>query len=477
MIKGKIYLIIISGILLLNLILAFQFSLFGSKISWNENSNEKKNLFLSQSASDQYISEWNKTWSGYGVCDVSGIGVDSSDNIFIVGNIKSLNTEKDDIFLLKYNKTGDLQWNRTWGGPNYDKAYDLVIDSSDNIYIVGGTGDDKREIGYHPTYVQLINSDIIIIKYNNLGIEEWSTTWGENFDEVGRSIALDSEGNIYIVGDSYKNDLNDYDLIFVKFNSSGNYQWHKIWPKIWPSYDVDSLSGRGVAIDSSNNIYILGQCGWCDRFFLLKYNNSGIEEWNRSFLVFEVHYVSKIIVDSSDKIYILGDKDGHGYPRTIFLIKMNCLGNDEWRYGYMDYGSSALYFPYAEGIAVDSVDNVYVVGRPIKDLCGIGGLIKFNSSGNLIFNTTTIEGKLIDIDSEDNLFISDESGSDVLLKKYKIDVNGESLADKQGDIIILIIILSLISVISVGIILMIRKKVKERKVEDLKSELSKQTSI
>ncbi len=468
MIKGKIYLIIISGILLLNLILAFQFSLFGSKISWNENSNEKNNLLLSQSACDQYISEWNKTWSEYDVNEVNGIGIDSSGNIFIVGTLKDY-----DIFLLKYNKTGDLLWNKTWGGPNFDIACDLAIDSSDNIYIVGGSGTGIRKISY-PTYVQLINPDIIIIKYNNLGIEEWSTIWGEDFDEVGRSIALDSEDNIYIVGDSYKN---DYDLIFMKFNSSGNYQWHKIWPKIWPSYDVESLSGRGVAIDSSNNIYILGQCGWCDRFFLLKYNNSGIEEWNRSFLVFEVHYVSKIIVDSSDKIYILGDKDGHGYPRTIYLLKYNSFGSTEWDFEYFDYGSSALYFPYAEGIAVDSVDNVYVVGRPIKDLCGIGGLIKFNSSGNLIFNTTAIEGKLIDIDSEDNLYITGESGSDVFLKKYKIDANGDCLSDKQGDIIILIIILSLISVISVGIILMIRKKGKERKLEDLESELSKQTSI
>jgi len=474
MIKGKTYLIIISGILLLNLILAFQFSLFGSKISWNENSNEKKNLFLSQSAIDQYISEWNKTWSGYGVCDVSGIGVDSSDNIFIVGNIKSLNTEKDDIFLLKYNKTGDLQWNRTWGGPNYDKAYDLVIDSSDNIYIVGGTGTGTRELWIsEPKYVQLIHSDIIIIKYNNLGIEEWSTIWGENFDEVGRSIALDSKGNIYIVGDSYKNDLNDYDLIYVKFNSSGNYQWHKIWSA--PYYYCDYLSGRGVAIDSSNNIYIYGES--VERMFLLKYNNSGIEEWNRSFMVFEHYYGSKIIVDSSDKIYILGDKDGHGYPRTMYLLTINCSGKWGWSFEYMDYGSSFLYFPYAEGIAVDSVDNVYVVGGPIKDLSGWGGLIKFNSSGTPIFNTTAISGKLIDIDSEDNLYITGESGSDVFLKKYKIDANGDGLSDKQGEIIILIIILSLISVISVGIILMIRKKVKERKVEDLKSELSKQTSI
>ncbi len=391
-----------------------------------------------------------------------------------MGNIKSLNTEKDDIFLLKYNKTGDLQWNRTWGGPNYDKAYDLVIDSSDNIYIVGGTGTGTRELFVSCTkYVQLIHSDIIIIKYNNLGIEEWSTTWGENFDEVGRSIALDSEGNIYIVGDSYKNDLNDYDLIYVKFNSLGNYQWNKIWS----SYHLNCLSGRGVAIDSSDNIYILGQAGATqsmEHMFLLKYNNSGIEEWNRTYPVWEYHYVSKIIVDSSDKIYILGDADGHGYPRTMFLLTLNCSGKWEWSFGYMDYGYSALYFPEAEGIAVDSVDNVYVIG---SRLSGWGGLIKFNSSGNLIFNTTTIEGKLIDIDSEDNLFITGASGSDVFLKKYKIDANDDDLSDKQGDIIILIIILSLISVISVGIILMIRKKVKERKVEDLESELSKQTSI
>jgi len=148
----------------------------------------------------------------------------------------------------------------------------------------------------------------------------------------------------------------------------------------------------------------------------------------------------------------------------MFLLKVSCSGKWEWSYRYTDYMYSALHFPYAEGIAVDTADNVYVVGW---------GLIKFNSSGTPIFNTTAISGKLIDIDSEDNLFITGVSESDVFLKKYKIDANGAGLSGKQGDIIILIIILSLISVISVGIILMIRKKVKERKVENLESELSK----
>ncbi len=55
MIKGKIYLIIISGILLLNLILAFQFFLFGYEFSWNEYYNDKNNLFLSQSIDNQYL--------------------------------------------------------------------------------------------------------------------------------------------------------------------------------------------------------------------------------------------------------------------------------------------------------------------------------------------------------------------------------------------------------------------------------------
>ncbi len=423
MIKGKIYLIIISSILLLNLILAFQFSLFGYEFSFHENSNDKNNLFLSQSTDQQYLLEWNKTWNEYDVSEVSGIGVDSSDNVFIVGSIKSLDTGKDDVFLLKYNKTGDLLWNKIWGGPNYDNAYGLVIDSSDNIYIVGSTGNDTGEyVGFELD--KLKNLDIILIKYNNLGVEQWHKTWGGDFDEVGKAIALDSENNIYIVGDS--NRINedhppnlDIDVIFVKFDSLGNYQWNKIL------YDLNNGGGwehgHGVEIDSSNNIYIAGY-SLNIGILMCKYTSSGIQEWYTMQYRWGIMDIGGITVDSSDNIYIIGTNGVQVRGKSIFLSKYNCLGTQKWGTEWSNEPWPAQ--DHGTGIAIDSVDNVYAIGT---------ALLKYNSSGALLLLTTEITGKKIGIDSEDNLFITGASGSDVSLRKYNIDSDGDELSDREEE--------------------------------------------
>ncbi len=421
MIKGKNYLIIISGILLLTLILAFQFSLFGYEFSWNEYYNDKNNLFLSQSTDHQYLLEWNKIWNEYDVSEVSGIGVDSSDNVFIVGSIKSLDTGKDDVFLLKYNKTGDLLWNKIWGGPNYDNAYGLVIDSSDNIYIVGSTGNDTGEyVGFELD--KLKNLDIILIKYNNLGVEQWHKTWGGSFDEVGRAIALDLENNIYIVGDSNRIDEDhppnlDIDVILVKFDCLGNYQWDKIL------YDLRGMGwehGRGVEIDSSNNIYIAGYMHW-EEMMLWKYTSSGIQEWN-TIRDMRIMDIGGIAVDSSDNIYIIGTTGFHSLGTTIFLSKYNCSGKQKWYKAWMNVSYPAQ--DHGTGIAIDSVDNVYAIGT---------ALLKYNSNGALLLLTTEITGKKIGIDSEDNLFITGASGSDVFLRKYNIDSDGDGLSDREEE--------------------------------------------
>ena len=94
-----------------------------------------------------------------------------------------------DIFIAKFNSSGTQQWNTTWGGDDEDYGNDITLDNSGNIYITGSTY--SFGVGY---------GDVFIAKYNNSGTLLWDTTWGGGSVDQGHGIALDSSSNIYITG-------------------------------------------------------------------------------------------------------------------------------------------------------------------------------------------------------------------------------------------------------------------------------------
>ncbi len=122
---------------------------------------------------------WDHNWSNYyGSSPTGGIVVDSSDNVYFAGK-----------GLVKYNKLGVEQWNKTWGGSDYESGHEIALDSSDNIYLVGitesfGAGD----------------FDIALVKYNSDGVMQYNMTWGESDYDSGEAIVLDSSDNIFLLG-------------------------------------------------------------------------------------------------------------------------------------------------------------------------------------------------------------------------------------------------------------------------------------
>ena len=100
--------------------------------------------------------DWVQIYSGTGYQVGYGIAADSSDNVFTTGSFYNTvdfgegdvtSTGEDDIYLLKLNSSGSLQWIKTYGstaGSTFyaDTANDLTIDSDGSVYTVGFTGED-----------------------------------------------------------------------------------------------------------------------------------------------------------------------------------------------------------------------------------------------------------------------------------------------------------------------------------------------
>ncbi len=158
---------------------------------------------------------WEKTYGGDG-SDVAFSIYQTTDSGYVVaGQTLSFGHADGDIYLLKISADGTEEWTKTFGGANTDKA-NCVRQTSDGGFIVTGDISNKTE-------------DIFLIKTDAKGKKLWQKTFGGTDEDHGRSVEQTDDGG-YVIGGftrSFRNKINDRDFYLIKTDSTGNEQWHK----------------------------------------------------------------------------------------------------------------------------------------------------------------------------------------------------------------------------------------------------------
>ena len=393
---------------------------------------------------------WTKQFGSSSNEEGLGVAVDSSDNIYVTGFSEgaldnNTNFGDKDIFLTKYNSNGTYQWTQQLGTSSYDSGHGVTVDSSDNIYVTGKTTggiDNNTNSG---------NSDIFLTKYNSSGSYQWTQQLGTSLSEIGYGVTADSSNNIYVTGYTVGGIDNNTssgstDHFLVKYNSSGYYQWTRQFGSSLKEY------GLGVVLDSSDNIYVTGYtAGGLDNntnsgsldFFLVKYNSSGAYQWTQQNGTSSGDYGRGVIVDSSDNIYVTGQTAGgldnntnSGSSIDIFLVKYDSSGSRQWS---QQLGTSSSDIGY--GVIADSSNNVYVTGYTSGGLNGNTNsgsadlfLVKYDSSGSKkwtrqLGTASYDSGFGVTVDSSDIIYVTGKTAgrldnntnsgnSDIFLVKY-----------------------------------------------------------
>lgn len=277
-----------------------------------------------------------------------GIGLDSSNNVYVVGDTDVSSQGSLDFHITKFNSSGTEQWQRGLGGSQIEQFFGhSITDSSGNTY--GGGYTNSAGQGTFGQY---------LVKWNSSGNVQWQRTVSMSGQHTGRDVALDSSGNVYMCGESDLGTLNNTNLTLVKYNSSGTHQWTRYLRG--SSYGE---VGDAVAVDSSDNIYVCGKTSsvgaGSNDLLLVKYNSSGSVQWRRTLGGSGSDEGKGVAVDSSDNIYVCGTtRSTSNGTRYIMIAKYNSSGTLDWQ---NTLGGSLQ--DYGEHIKVDSSDNIYVVGK------------------------------------------------------------------------------------------------------------------
>jgi uncharacterized delta-60 repeat protein len=192
----------------------------------------------------QWVSRYNGTASNFDAA--TSLAVDGAGNVYVTGYSRGTAVTDFDYATVKYNSAGAQQWVMRYNGTainEEDRANAIALDALGNVYVTG------RSVGAATA------QDIVTIKYNNAGSQQWAVRYsgaGSNYDE-GNALAIDASGFIYVTGYSYTSSTNN-DYTTIKYDASGNQQW--LTKYNGPASQNDQAAA--IAVDGSGNIYITG---------------------------------------------------------------------------------------------------------------------------------------------------------------------------------------------------------------------------
>ncbi|MCF8297459.1 MAG: SBBP repeat-containing protein [Saprospiraceae bacterium] len=207
---------------------------------------------------------WVKTIGGNGGDIGADIITDSNNNIYITGSymdtvdfdpgIGILNLSANgssDIYMLKLNSLGNLQWAKTIGGLGGEAAKSITLDYLGNIYITGtfwGNSVFDPDSANATVITNGVN-DIFLLKLNNIGNFCWVKSFGSSWIDRGNSITADSNGNVYLTGEFFNTIDFNPDSGVVNLSSNGNVDYFVLK---YCQCDIDvSLINNGITITAN----------------------------------------------------------------------------------------------------------------------------------------------------------------------------------------------------------------------------------
>lgn len=363
-------------------------------------------------------------------------------------------------------QVSDYQWATGMGGTGSEYGNGVAVDGNGNVYVAGQfaeAGADFNPGGTGGVLISAGGNDAFIAKYAPSGAFLWAKSMGGTGSENGRGIAVDGNGNAYVIGQfavagadfnpggpgGALTSAGSNDAFLVKYDSSGAFLWAK------------NMGGTGndnanaVAVDGNGNVYVTGvfpvaganfniggtggalSSAGSNDVFVAKYDPSGAFLWAKNMGGTGSDNGNALAVDGNGNVYVTGhfpvaganfNIGGTGGALTSaggidgFVAKYDSNGAFLWAKSMGGAGGD-----YSYGVAVDGNDNVYTTGYIAVDGAdfnpgGVGGALtsaggndvfvaKYDSSGAFLWaksmgGTEGDQGWKAAVDGNDNVYIT-----------------------------------------------------------------------
>jgi len=213
---------------------------------------------------------WSKRYGG--VYDDCAFCVQQTSDMgyVVTGSTDSSGAGGSDFWLVKADSNGNMQWNKTFGGSNSDRAFS-VAQTADGGYIIAGETDSSGAGSF----------DFWLIKTNSLGTAQWNKTYGGNTYDTARSVLQTIDSEYTIAGWTNSLGAGGTDFWLIKTDGIGNQLWSQTYGGTFDeeAYSVQQTGDGGYIVAGSTKSYGLYTGVW--NFWLVKTDAQGSMQWNQ----------------------------------------------------------------------------------------------------------------------------------------------------------------------------------------------------
>lgn len=284
---------------------------------------------------------WQKTYGGTSDDDAVCI-LETNDHGFMIlartesndGDV-SLNHGNDDVWVVKIDSLGSVQWEKTFGDSTDDWGFSIIENSSGNFVILGSLGDLNWDM------------DFWLFCIDQSGNMVWQNTYGGSDDDDGYQVIQTSDGGYMLAGGTYSMDGDitfthgERDVWLIKTDGGGNMQWQKTY-----GGSVDDITANILelpnggyffaAVAESNDGDITGSPFGFDEWIvktdasgnIISQKSFGGSEWDEPYRVLKTPdngFVIAGMTESND-----GDVIGNHGDMDCWTLKLDSALNKQW---------------------------------------------------------------------------------------------------------------------------------------------------
>lgn len=317
---------------------------------------------------------------------------------------------------------------RVYGGDSYDSGYE-VIETNDNGYLVAGSSG---------SYEEGMSSQVMLLKTDDLGYEQWRRTYGGQFADQARSMQVSADGNLYIGGFSETIDQS-YQVRVLKLTMNGDTIWtRQFGGALWDfCNDVVALSDGGCALFGQTYSYGAGE----GDFYLIRLNSDGDTLWTRTYGGIADESGESISLTEDGGFYLTGHTESFGSgEKDVYVIKTDAFGDTLWT---ATAGGIKNEFAYGSCTTFD--DGLVAVGGSFSNSPDEGDFMmyKFDTNGNVVdsrIEDGSTDEYWIDVieDGANNLITvgyvenSEFGKEDVRIQRVTSELNFAGMAASRG---------------------------------------------
>ncbi|MGD8307064.1 MAG: hypothetical protein PVF17_10445, partial [Ignavibacteria bacterium] len=174
---------------------------------------------------------WTKTFGGPMIDRVFSVDLAGDGSILLAGITYSYGAGDRDAYLIKTDSNGNLLWQKTYGGPGYDNAHTVIVNSNNDIMLTG-YGNYWGSSGNHDMFLKQISAE---------GEETWTQTYGGLNNDRAMTVYQTQDKGFILTGFTQSFGKGEWDVYVVKTDTIGDTLWTRNYSSPAPDFGYDII--------------------------------------------------------------------------------------------------------------------------------------------------------------------------------------------------------------------------------------------